>query len=49
MFESHNSTPSHYDIVVAEGVGVGEHEIPEPLELWSEQDFNDLVPSWEKA
>ena len=45
MLESYNSTPSYHDIVV-ENLGVGEHDIPEPLEHWSEQDFDDLVPPW---
>jgi hypothetical protein len=46
MFESYNSPPVYNDIVVGESRGVGEHDIPEPLEHWSEQDFDDLVPSW---
>ena len=44
MSENYNSTPSYDDTAVTEGVG--EHDIPEPLEFWSEQDFDDLVPSW---
>ena len=46
MFDRDHNTPSYNDIVVAERVGAGEHDIPEPLEHWSEQDFDDLVPSW---
>jgi|GEM_PF-2571008 len=49
MFESYNSTPGYNDIVVAENFGVGEQDIPEPLEPWSEQDFDDLVPLWGKS
>lgn len=49
MFESYNNTPGYNDIVVAENFGVGEQDIPEPLEPWSEQDFDDLVPSWGKS
>ena len=48
MLESHNSTPLYYDFAVTEDLGVGEQDMPEPLDLWSEQDFDDLVPSWGK-
>jgi len=48
MFENVSSAPGYNDIVVTESFGVGEQDIPEPLEPWSEQDFDDLVPSWGK-
>jgi hypothetical protein len=46
MFLSDNRSPGHSDTVVAEHPGPGEYDIPEPLEHWSEQDFDDLVPNW---
>jgi hypothetical protein len=48
MLENYSSTPSQNESAISEGTGLGEHDIPEPLELWSEQDFDDLVPSWGK-
>lgn len=46
MFESYNSTAGYNDLgIVAENPGVSEYDVPE-LEHWSEQDFQDLVPSW---
>jgi len=49
MFETYNSTPVYNDIVVTESFGIGELDIPEPLEAWPEQDFDDLVPLWGKS
>ena len=47
MFERNNSTTGNNDPgVVARITGSDEHDIPEPLEHWSELDFADLVPSW---
>jgi hypothetical protein len=49
MFLSDNRSPRHSDTAVAEHTGLGEYDIPEPLEHWSEQDFDDLVPNWGQA
>ena len=46
MFNSYQNTSRSNDIVFDTSVGSDEHDIPEPLDHWSEQDFDDLVPSW---
>ena len=49
MFDNYHSASHNYDIGFDDSVGVDEYDIPEPLERWSEQDFEDLVPSWAAA
>ena len=47
MLNNYHSTSHSNDSGFDNSVGVDEHDIPDPLEHWSEQDFGDLVPSWQ--
>ena len=40
MFERHHSN----DIRIANTYRFNDNEIPEPIEAWSLQDFEDIVP-----
>ena len=44
MFGNCKTTQSYTDIDLTEINSVGEHEFPEPLEHWSVEDFEDVVP-----
>ena len=46
MSKSYQNRSHSSDSVFDTSVGLDDHDIPEPIEHWSEQDFDDLVPSW---
>ena len=46
MFHSDQATADSSDATAAEPLQLGEHDLPAPLDHWSKQDFDDIVPSW---